>query len=328
MSDEPFNSVAKRALSYYPIGDCKIHFLRHSENVTYRVENGKGKVFLLRLHRHVADVFGEEWLKPDVVRSECVWLNALRTGTGLALQAPVYNRLDDFVTEVTDDNERTLLCTLLRWIDGAHIKGYTDTLTEQLGALVGLMQYFARGWHAPKGFVRRRWDWERFWGRLDDLQKGVDLGTVSKAQYDIFEVALRQVQSVMNGLEEIPDLWGMIHADLHRDNFLVFEGEIRPIDFSLCGFGYYLYEVADTVRYIDPEFHPAFMRGYQQHMTLPENHQSIMEAFWVAGAISNHAFLALNPIDFDHLSKGVREQPGFVDERILKFLEGESFLEL
>ena len=327
MSKTMFKNAARMALAHYPIGEYTLHFLAHGENVTYRVANARGEVFLLRLHRSVSNVFGQKWLKPDVIRSECVWLDALRGGTGLVLQEPVYNRFGDFVTEVKDGDGRPLLSTLLRWVEGSHIKDYSEGWAERLGVLVGRMQLFARDWRAPDGFVRRRWDWDRFWSQLDDLRKGVKLGTVSDAQYKAYEAALKQLRLVMNNLGETPELWGMIHADLHRDNFLIFGDEIRPIDFSLCGFGYYLYEAADTMRYIDPEFYPAFMHGYQQHMTLHKNHQQILKAFFIAGAISNQAFLALNPIDFDHLSKGVKEKPDYVDPRVLKFLDGESFLE-
>ena len=94
-----------------------------------------------------------------------------------------------------------------------------------------------------------------------------------------------------------------------RQFFLIYKNEIRPIDFSLCGFGYYLYEVADTLRYIESELRPMFMKGYCEHMILSQNYQQIIEAFFVAGAISNHAYLALNPMDFDHLSKKVTTDP-------------------
>ena len=69
-----------------------------------------------------------------------------------------------------------------------------------------------------------------------------------------------------------------------------------------------------------------FMRGYRANMRLPQNYQQIAEAFFIAGAISNQAFLALNPMDFDHLSKQAKKRPEHVDVRVLKFLKGESFL--
>jgi len=307
MSKTMFNDAARMALTHYPIGDYALEFLAHGENVTFRVVNTNGETFLLRLHRSVSNVFGQKWLKPEVIRSEGVWLKSLRSGTGLVLQEPIYNRFNDFVTEVKDGDGRPLLSTLLRWTDGAHLKTYTEEWAETLGVIVGRMQKFATDWEAPDGFVRRRWDWDRFWSRLSDLQKAVKLGTVSEKQCEFFEVALKRLQLVMNDLEDTADLWGMIHADLHRDNFLIYEDEIRPIDFSLCGFGYYLYEVADTMRYIESEFHLAFVQGYKQHMRLPQNYQQIIEAFFIAGATSNHAFLAHNPMDFGHLSKKVKE---------------------
>ena len=326
MSKTEFNNAARMALAHYPIGDYSLHFLAHGENVTFRVVNTKGEMFLLRLHRSVSDVFGEEWLKPEVIRCEGVWLQVLRAGTGLVLQEPVYNRSNDFVTEVKDADGKPLMSTLLRWIDGTHLKKNTEEWIERLGSLVGRMQRFSMDWEVPERFVRRLWDLDRFWSRLDDLHKGMKLGTVSELQCEISEQALKKLQSVMDTLSNTPDQWGMIHGDLNNDNFLVFGNEIRPIDFSLCGFGYYLYEVADTLRYIESELRHIFMRGYRANMRLPQNYQQIAEAFFIAGAISNQAFLALNPMDFDHLSKQVKERPEHVDVRVLKFLKGESFL--
>ena len=53
---------------------------------------------------------------------------------------------------------------------------------------------------------------------------------------------------------------GLIHADLHYENFLFHDGVARAIDFDDCGWGFYLYDVAVTLWELEED--ASTTRGY------------------------------------------------------------------
>ncbi len=76
--------------------------------------------------------------------------------------------------------------------------------------------------------------------------------------------------------------WGLIHADLHRENLIVTNGgTIAVIDFDDCGYGYYMLDIATVLSSVyrqvvdDPAAYRAFagryLDGYQQVRPLPQS---------------------------------------------------------
>jgi Ser/Thr protein kinase RdoA (MazF antagonist) len=61
---------------------------------------------------------------------------------------------------------------------------------------------------------------------------------------EVLEVVSAQLRQGFDLLGRAAPLWGLIHADLHRDNILLHHGEIGVIDFDDCGWGYYLFDLA------------------------------------------------------------------------------------
>ena len=64
-----------------------------------------------------------------------------------------------------------------------------------------------------------------------------------------------------------PERFGLIHADLRLANLLEVGGETRVIDFDDAGLGWFLYDLASAVSFIEtrkdlPELVDAWLRGY------------------------------------------------------------------
>ncbi len=117
--------------------------------------------------------------------------------------------------------------------------------------------------------------------------------------------------------------WGLIHADLHEGNYLFYNEQIRPIDFGRCGFGYYLYDIAQSLDHLHPEVRTSFFEGYQTIGNLPSNYLQITEGFSIMASIETFAFHANNPNEHEWLSNTVRY---VAQNHIPKYLENESFL--
>ncbi|WP_041225915.1 phosphotransferase [Crinalium epipsammum] len=128
---------------------------------------------------------------------------------------------------------------------------------------------------------------------------------------------------MLPSLEQTRDTWGVIHADLHSGNYVLYGEEVRPIDFSRCGFGFYLYDIGQSLGDIEASLRWHFFEGYTSVRTLPENYQSVVEAFFVGSTVENFAFLSANPDEHDWLSHAV---PYVVKNHLHPYLQGETFL--
>jgi Ser/Thr protein kinase RdoA (MazF antagonist) len=87
----------------------------------------------------------------------------------------------------------------------------------------------------------------------------------------------------MAALEAFEGSSGLIHADLHVENFLFDEGRACAIDFDDCGWGFHLYDVAVTLwelqdrdRY--PALRDALLTSYADRQPLPTGHFEHLDA--------------------------------------------------
>jgi Ser/Thr protein kinase RdoA (MazF antagonist) len=139
----------------------------------------------------------------------------------------------------------------------------------------------------------------------------------------VLESVVQRISNVMISLEKTRTNWGLIHADLNENNYIFYAGEVRAIDFSCCGFGYYLYDIAHTLLHLFPENRRSFLSGYQSVCQLPDDYQSILEAFFLGAIINNFAFLASQRNEHDYLLETV---PYVSESFCSKYLKGETFL--
>jgi hypothetical protein len=89
-----------------------------------------------------------------------------------------------------------------------------------------------------------------------------------------FDRVAARMTRVMTQLGNAADSVGLIHADLHLDNALVWHDDVRVNDFDDCGSGYWLYDIAVALwelRHRDDygQFRDALIEGYTQHRPPP-----------------------------------------------------------
>ena len=104
-----------------------------------------------------------------------------------------------------------------------------------------------------------------------------------------------------------PATFGLIHGDLHQENYLFRDGRAGAIDFDDCGFGYFLYDLAVTLSEVDGRAQTSALRdglltGYQEVRPLPPG-------------LAEHlpAFLALRELKLTLWFVEQRNLPGFAD---------------
>ncbi|WP_190756710.1 phosphotransferase enzyme family protein [Nostoc sp. FACHB-145] len=320
--------IAQAALTHYDLSNVQLKFLGQSQNTTFQVETPTLDKFLLRFHAGIeADGEGLQaaWREPSAIESELLWLNALAIDTQLTVPQPVPNRLGEWVTSIAITELGTSIpCSLLQWIEGEHLDGEpTAQQIRQLGILMAKLHQHSSSWLKPFGFSRPAHNVERLLAATSQLGMLVQNGTISSDDYQMFQKAAMQVQEFISSLQQTRDSWGVIHADLHQGNYVLYGGEVRPIDFSRCGFGFYLYDIGQSLGDIEASLRWHFFEGYSTLRALPANYPSVVEAFFVGSTVENFAFLSANPQEYEWLSRAV---PYVALNHLLPYLHGEAFL--
>ncbi|GAB4379597.1 MAG: phosphotransferase [Elainellaceae cyanobacterium] len=320
--------IAHVVLTSYDIPDAQLTFIGQSQNTTFRVEASTGDRFLLRLHTGIETTGGRStniWREPQVIESELLWLNAIAHDTDITVPKPVQNRFGEWVTNFTQTETGIKIpCSLLRWVDGDHLSGEPTPLQiKQVGMLMAQLHQHSSRWSLPSRFSRPIHDVEQIKSAASQLGILVQNKIISVDHYQLFQTATAQVQTFMAELQQNNSTWGLIHADLHQGNYLFYGDEVRPIDFSRCGFGFYLYDIGQAVGDMDASLRSHFFEGYTHVRSLPNDYQAIIEAFFVGATVENFAFLSANPHEYEWLSRAV---PYVVENHLRPYLDDRHFL--
>ncbi len=274
--------LASAALAAYSIGPARLSPLAHLENTTFLVE-ARGGRYVLRIHRTT----GAPWhpaRRAAEVRSELQWLDALRRETDLAVPEPVSTRDGSPLTVVESAGvPEPRVCVLLRWVGGRFLStSLTASHLVRVGRLMAQLHTQAMGFTPPDGFVR----WHR-----EDLSEDVS-GAIEQMVGDccgsedaaLVATVLEGVRRTQRALGEGAEAYGLIHGDLHQENYLFDGGRVGIIDFDDCGWGHLLADFATTLSEVNgrPDtaaLHAGLLRGYQELRPLPAGFDECLPAF-------------------------------------------------
>jgi Ser/Thr protein kinase RdoA (MazF antagonist) len=259
-------AVIAPALALWGLTGAPCDLIAARENHVYRVRTDSG-TYALRLHRQGYRTDAE-------LRSELAWMAAIAQG-GISVPAPVPCPAGEFLHVVNG-----VQVDLLTWLPGAPI-GQTGMpldvpdrsgLFHRTGQMMARLHRISDGWTAPKGFIRCAWDragllgneplWGRFWEHPDlcahDRALFADLRHTAGA-----DLARREA-----GLD-----YGLIHADMVRENILMDGSHLHLIDFDDGGFGFRLFDLATTLLKSggEPDYPPlraALIAGYRSRRAL------------------------------------------------------------
>lgn len=255
--------------------------INHSENVTYRVdEPERCRCAILRVHR-------PGYHDEARIGAELQWLAALAEDRQV-VTARVIPALDGrAIQTLTVAGPRDVAChaVLFTFLSGRE-PAEDDLLGpfERLGAVTARLHRHANAWRSPAGFVRPRWDVttmlgpQPIWGNWRH-GLGMDGGRRRQLQR-LADCLERRLARFGDG----PERFGLIHADLRLANLLL-EGEVtKVIDFDDCGFGWYLYDLAAALSFIEdrpdvPALVEAWLRGYRRVAPLPAEEAAEIPTF-------------------------------------------------
>jgi Ser/Thr protein kinase RdoA (MazF antagonist) len=231
--------LAETILPQYGIHNVQPILLQYEDNAVYYISTSSKEQFILRINALEGHGMATQL-------SEMQWLMALQRDLGLRVPKPIPTLDGELVTVGEVAEVGTRLCVLLRWIPGTPPEvGIQPDVVGKIGEFTALLHNHAEHFVPPKGFVRPSWDWEDVFGALTTRLENTTVALAAHEKRILAHLSV-QVQEDLSSLSTRTSFWGLIHADLHKDNILIDDGNVGVIDFDDCGWGYYLYDIASV----------------------------------------------------------------------------------
>jgi Ser/Thr protein kinase RdoA (MazF antagonist) len=246
--EEALTSRARAALGHWQLTDQQPLLIKYRENAVFRVRLPDGSSAALRLHR-------PGYHAEDALVSELDWMADLRR-SGVSVPAPIPTPTGGYLVLVEDGQAEPRYADLIGWVAGQPLGVSGETLQYSPDALARIFEVIggemARLHDAAATFVGsanfRRPVWNAdgllgdapFWGRFWDCDG------LNEQDRDFLSALrdrlARELASIKHRLD-----YGLIHADLVRENILVDGEHVTFIDFDDCGFGFRLFDLATAL---------------------------------------------------------------------------------
>lgn len=142
--------------------------------------------------------------------------------------------------EVVKAGNETYIMSLQEKVPGKLVnandpKEFNEDLFYNLGMLMGHMHRLTMDYDGNKPCSEFKWNGPHFWRKdIDILDKAVQQGE----------------QRFLKALEQLPagkENYGIVHFDIHTDNFLIDNNKIILIDFDACQFNWYAADMASAL---------------------------------------------------------------------------------
>jgi Ser/Thr protein kinase RdoA (MazF antagonist) len=251
--------MIEEALKYYNFQHPEVVFIRHNENMTYKIIDGDKK-YLLRIHK--ADegldftLYYGNTPRKIFIESEIELLIRLHGSHNIKTQYPICNRSDEYVTRLEDGS----LVTVLSWLDGESLVNIdiTEELVYQIGQMIGHLHNRTSSF---LHMIRCEHD-ETFIKRISaEITKSYEMMHIDEESFLLIEKVLCHIKRVLAAEKQN---FLLIHADLSKSNIIFDKCNLSPIDFSLSGYGIPEMELGEIICSLHKdEFISALIKGYE-----------------------------------------------------------------
>ena len=260
--------------------DSVARLLNVSENVTFLVEAPGGFRAVLRVHR-------EDYHSRQAIESELAWIAAL--GISRTVSTPgCYPGRNGQALQVarSKDISGQRYMVLFHFVEGVPPDKSGNLIAgfEELGEIAARMHLQAGAWVRPAGFIRMSWDLDRIFGASPVWGDWRDAPGVNREIRGILEKTEFTIRNRLEAYGYGPDRYGLIHADMRFANLLTGQSGTSLIDFDDCGFGWFLYDFAAAVSFVEDDprlgaFRSAWLRGYRKFRTLDDTETDEINTF-------------------------------------------------
>lgn len=249
------------------VESARVELIAVSENASFRVSGGSGgeTVGVLRLNRpgYLAGA--------SAVASEAMWVRAIARDTPVRVAPPLVGVDGRFVQQFESPDGGVLTGLMSPYVEGRILEQIADPAPwfARIGRETALLHEHARVWTPPDGFERFDWELEHMlgerarWGTWRDMP-------LDRAQRTLLQrVNDAALDALHEHLAKSTATWGLIHADIRPSNVIVDADEMTIIDFDDCGNGWFWYDFASAMTWLDhrddaPAIAQDWLRGYRE----------------------------------------------------------------
>jgi Ser/Thr protein kinase RdoA (MazF antagonist) len=289
----PYLPLVEAALQNYRLGPVHTAFIQHNAGIVFRVTSQEtGNQYLLKIHKRFGT--GED-PSPEQLEPGLHWLSALAQASDVVVQAPIATNTGSFVGQIMlPSMVQPVRCTLQHWVDGRLPNGdFTEHQVYALGNMMAKIHAFASTYPLADNVSAIRHDTQALHSNINRLRTLLPLSLLSHHDFDILLAAERRIAEYLAELGTHSTVWGPVHGDVHYDNVLIHNQEIRPIDFTGLRLAHYVYDIGVTMYHIFYQgihLRQMFFAGYQQIYDLPMKYEHFVEACIAYAAIDNIAW--------------------------------------
>jgi len=270
----------------------RVELLTVSENATFRViDSGAERDIVVRVHR-------PGYHTREEIASELAWITALRADGIVTTPEPIPHEDGQPIASFDDGGERRD-AVAFGFVPG-HEPRAGNALADgfrTLGAISARLHRHARAWRRPAGFVRKVWNIDTIVGAHPHWGPWQDAIALRPADHGVLTRAVNTLTTRLHDYGTDSERFGLIHADLRLANLLVSGQDLTVIDFDDCGFGWYGFDFAAAISFIEEEpFVPgllaAWIDGYGRVSTLSDDDRAMIPTLVMLRRIQLTAWLA------------------------------------
>lgn len=275
----PLHTLAQDVLARWDVPiDAKAELLNIAENLTYLVTAPNNYKAVLRLHR-------TDYHNKEAIECELAWLDALRRDQ--VIEVPGYfPGLDGVAVQWAQNSQvpEGRYFVLFAFVDGQAPDESSDLQSgfETLGGIAARCHDHVCQWQRPDGFERLVWDSEAVFGTNPTWGNWRDGPGVTPSVRNVLEQVEIAVKQRLGAFGKSPDRYNLIHADMRLANLLVGSSGTRLIDFDDCGLGWFMYDFAAAISFIEddpriPSLKAAWLQGYRKIRNLDTEQEAEIE---------------------------------------------------
>jgi Ser/Thr protein kinase RdoA (MazF antagonist) len=151
------------------------------------------------------------------------------------------------------------------------------------------------------------------------------MGVICPEDFATLNSLADAIHEVVAAIRQTPENYSLIHNDLHTGNWLARGKRVIPIDFSLCAYGYHLFDIATSAGSLgaeNPILRRLFIKGYRELHPLKEGYERALEAFFLTSVLGYYTFILPAPSQHEWLYERL---PRMLRTFGQKFLRAEPF---
>ncbi|MDR0273245.1 MAG: phosphotransferase [Clostridiales bacterium] len=226
--------MLNEALSLYEFENPVTEFIRHNENLTYKVTDGEKK-YLLRFHKPTENLnmhfFRMGKTVEDLANGEIQIRRFLAKKGNVKAQQAILNKHGNAVSILEDKT----IVTVLEWLDGEILVSMpvpdsetAEKIAFEMGIIIGKMHNDFSGLTLNNRYV---YDAALLEASIDEM-KSFKRGTHDR-QINIIIETLKYIRDYFHGAANRLTL---THGDFNKTNIIYNNGSFALIDFSLSGY--------------------------------------------------------------------------------------------